>query len=200
MTTPQQQMQSQVLGYVRQSNQVASQLADIMTETWSSGALPAGPGGPQGDVLPRPAEFVDRMFDFWLQMLETQRSFVLSGINALVPNVPAPGQVVRPAPSRARSITDETTSGSVVSPAPSSTAAARTADSTADEHISGAAADAIVTAAAVTANKTATVKETPAETTSTARTPKKRSTAKKTSGPGTTSAAMKTSTAKQKRS
>ena len=158
MTTPQ-QIPSQVLGYVRQSQQAADQFANLMTGTWAGAARQADRGGPDGAVLPSPSEFVDQMFDFWVQLLEMQRGFVLSGIHALVPSVPAPEQFARPEPSRARSITDGTTSGAVVSPALSSTTAARTADSTADEHISSAAVDAITTAAAITAEKTATVEK-----------------------------------------
>ena len=170
MTTPQ-QMQSQVLSYMKQGQQVASQLANTMTGTWASASRSAHGGSTHGDVLPGPAEFVDRMFDFWLQLLETQRSLVLSGVNALVPSVPASAPVASPTPSKARSITDKTTSAPVVSPAPSSTTAARTADSTANERIGAAAADAIATAAAITADKTATIEKTPApETTSAAET------------------------------
>ena len=185
MTTPQ-QMQSQVLGYVKQGQQVASQLAHTMSDTWAGASRPARRSGTHGTVLPGPAEFVDQMFDFWLQLLEVQRGFVLNGVDALVPSVSAT-EVVRPTASKVRSIAHGPTSGAVVSPAPSSTPAARTADSTADEHISGAAADAITKAAEITAEKTTTITETPApETTSKAR---------KTSASKTASTAEKTSTA-----
>ena len=201
MTTPQ-QMQSQVLGYVKQSQQVASQLANTMTGTWAGATGRADRGDRHGDVLPGPAEFVDQMFDFWVQLLEAQRGFVLNGVSALVPSVPALEQVVRSTPSKAR---PHTTSGHapVVSPAPSSTTAARTADSTADEHISGAAADAITTAAAITAGKTATITKTPAEKTAapemtpSAEAPKKTSTVKQTSAPKMTSGPTKPSAPKK---
>lgn len=110
--------------------------------------------------MPSPAEFVDRTFDFWLQLLEAQRGFALSWVNAFVPSLPAIGQVVGPNAWKAPAIADVTPSRAAVSSAPSLTTAARTADSTADEHISGAAADAVAKAADSTAKKTSIAKKT----------------------------------------
>jgi hypothetical protein len=143
MTTPQ-QLQSQVLGYVKQGQQAALQLATSVTRTWGGGSGPAGSGGASEGLFPDPAQIVDQVVDFWVQLLEAQRALAHSWIAAVAPGGPTAGPLVDMSAWTAPSTPNTT----------ASSAPARTAASTPDEHVSAAASDAIARAAAVTAAKT----------------------------------------------
>lgn len=147
MTTPQ-QMQGHVPDYMKQGQQAAIQVATTMTKTWGGGLGAAGTGGAPGGLLPGPAEFVDQVFDFWVQLLEAQRAFAHSWLDAVAPRRLATG------PLDMSAWTAPATSKATVSSTPASSIPARTAGSTADEHASAAASDAVARAAGKTAGKT----------------------------------------------
>jgi hypothetical protein len=143
MRTPQ-QVQSQVLDYMSQGRQAALQLADTMTTTW---------GGGSGAVAGAP--FPDQVFDFWVQLLETQRALAHSWLAAVTAGGLAAEPLVDVSPGTApvtpRTPATPTTPGSSTT---ASSTPARTAASTADEKVSAAASDAVARAAGLTAAKT----------------------------------------------
>jgi hypothetical protein len=149
MRTPQ-QVQSQVLDYMSQGRQAALQLADTMTTTWGGGS-----GAVAGAPFPDASDVVDQVFDFWVQLLETQRALAHSWLAAVTAGGLAAEPLVDVSPGTApvtpRTPATPTTPGSSTT---ASSTPARTAASTADEKVSAAASDAVARAAGLTAAKT----------------------------------------------
>lgn len=86
MTTPSpEQTRTQALEYVRQGQEalttmvgaVSENLTAMMRGAGTPGALPAG--------MPRPADAVDQAFDLTIQILEAQRAFTHSMLEAVTP-------------------------------------------------------------------------------------------------------------------
>jgi hypothetical protein len=148
MTSPQ-QMQSQVLDYMKQGQQAALDAVTLMTTIWGGGSAKSGAGGGPGGLLTGPAEFIDQVFDFWVQLLEAQRTFAHSWLDAVAPNGLAIGPLVDvsawTAPATPKTPTSST---------PATSTPASTAGLPADEQVSAAASDAVAQAAGLTAAKT----------------------------------------------
>jgi hypothetical protein len=94
------------------------------------------------------------VFDFWVQLLETQRGLAHSWLAAATSGGLAAEPLVevsaRTAPASPRAPGSSTTGSSTTA----SSTPARTAASTADEKVSAAASDAVARAAGLTAAKT----------------------------------------------
>ena len=93
MTTPSpEQMQTQALEYVKQGQEalsamvstISENLASAMRSTAGVGGAGGAGAGPAG-LMPKPTEAVDQAFDFGIQMLEAQRAFAHSLLDAAAP-------------------------------------------------------------------------------------------------------------------
>lgn len=105
MTTPSpEQIQTQALEYMRQGQEALTTMVSALSENLAT-AMRGGPGG-QGaglaGALPRPADAIDQVYDLTIQMLEAQRSFAHSLLDASVPAVRAAESAVDPATDRTR--------------------------------------------------------------------------------------------------
>jgi hypothetical protein len=107
MTTPSaDQVQHQALDYMKQGQEALTQVISTLSENWASalrGTATAGgslPGMPEG--APKPAEAIDRAFDFTIQMLEAQRRFAHQLLDAASPAIRATEAAVDSAADRAR--------------------------------------------------------------------------------------------------
>ncbi len=112
MTTPSpEQMQTQALEYVKQGQEALSAMVSTLSEALASvlrtaggvvGAGGTGTGAGPAGMLPKPVEAVDQAFDISIQMLEAQRAFAHSLLDAAAPALRAAESAVDPTIDRTR--------------------------------------------------------------------------------------------------
>lgn len=95
--TSEDQIQNQTIDYVKQSQDVALKVVTSISEIWAHALRAVVPG--TSDVLPAPDEFIDKSFDFGIQVLDMQRAFAHNLVRAAVPAVRAAEQVAERATS-----------------------------------------------------------------------------------------------------
>lgn len=86
--TNSEQIQVQTLGYIKQVQDATLKLVNTIYENWTSVLRQAGGVGANIDA--QPAEIIDRTFGFSAQMLEAQRAFTCSLIQASAPTCTPP--------------------------------------------------------------------------------------------------------------
>ena len=104
MTSPTpEKMQAQALEYVKQGQEALATMTTTISETLSSMVRSVGGQTPgAAGAMPRPADAIDQAFDFSIQVLEMQRAFAHSLLDAAAPAVRAAESAVDPAADRAR--------------------------------------------------------------------------------------------------
>lgn len=106
MTTPSpDQMQVQALEFMRQGQEAMTSMVSALSENLAGmmrGVAGTGTTPGLAAAMPRPADAIDQAYDLAVQMLEAQRSFAHSILDASAPALRAAESAVDPAADRAR--------------------------------------------------------------------------------------------------